>query len=74
MGTPKKVNMRLAGNVSKSHDVKIVIEMLSQADHSRVATIELTGTLRGGLLNASGSFLKGRPATLNWRRMSGNSH
>jgi class 3 adenylate cyclase len=74
MGTPKKVNVRLAGNVSKSHDVKIVIEMLSQADHSRVATIELNGTLRGGLLNASGSFLKGRPATLNWRRTSAPSH
>src|SRR5271154_6517907 len=59
MGREKKVNMLLAGDVSRSGDVKIEIEMEGLADGSRLATINLTGTLRGGLLNAAGSFRKG---------------
>jgi len=74
MGAEKKVSTRLAGHVARSGEVKIVIEMVREADQSRLATIELTGTLRGGLLNASGSFLNGRPATLNWRKTSGAPH
>jgi class 3 adenylate cyclase len=69
MGREKKVNMFLDGHVAKSGDLTIEIEMRSQADSSRLARIDLTGTLRGGLINASGSFLKGRPATLNWRKV-----
>jgi len=29
--------------------------------------------VRGGLIDASGSFLRGRPATLNWRKVPGAS-
>ncbi len=29
-------------------------------------TINFTGKIGGGLLEANGKFLKGRPATLNW--------
>ena len=68
MGREKKVNMFLDGQVAKSGDLSIEIEMRSAADGSRLARIDLTGTLRGGLINASGSFVKGRPATLNWHK------
>ena len=70
MGREKKVNMFLDGHVAKSGELEIEIEMRSQADGSRLARIDLTGTLRGGLISASGSFVKGRPATLNWHKVS----
>jgi serine/threonine protein kinase len=61
------VTMFLAGDVATSGDVKI--EMRSQkADGTPVATINLTGTLHDGLLDASGRFLRGRTATLNWHK------
>jgi serine/threonine protein kinase len=63
------VTMFLAGDVAPSGDVKI--EMRSQkADGTPVATIDLTGTLHDGLLDASGRFLRGRTATLNWHKNS----
>jgi class 3 adenylate cyclase len=68
MGTAKKVNMFLDGRIAKYGDVKITIEMRNATDGSRLATIDLNGTLRGGLINASGSFAKGRPATLSWHK------
>jgi len=71
MGREKKVNMFLDGHVAKSGDLTIEIEMRNQTDGARTATIDLTGTLRGGLITASGSFLKGRPATLSWHKESG---
>jgi hypothetical protein len=74
MGPKEKVSAFLAGDVSASGDVKIEIEMRREADSFRVALIDLTGTLRGGLINASGTFLKGRAATLNWHKNSGASH
>ncbi len=70
MGREKKVNLILDGHVAKSGDVTIEIEMHSAADGTRVASIDLTGTLRGGLINASGTFKKGRPATLSWHKVS----
>jgi class 3 adenylate cyclase len=73
MGHEKKTDLVLAGDVTRSGDVTIEIEELSPADGSRLATIDLVGTLRGGLLNASGSFRRGRPATLNWHKTSGAS-
>ena len=67
------VTMFLAGDVGTSGEVKI--EMHSQkADGSPLATIELTGTLHDGLINATGSFRNGRKATLDWRKDSGTSH
>jgi class 3 adenylate cyclase len=74
MGREKKVNMFLDGHVARSGDLDIEIEMRSQADGSRLARIDLTGTLRGGLISASGSFLKGRPATLNWHKVPDAPH
>ena len=74
MGREKKVDMFLDGHVARSGDLNIEIEMRSQADGSRLARIDLTGTLRGGLISASGSFLKGRPATLNWHKVPDASH
>lgn len=74
MGHEKKVNMFLDGHVVKSGGVDIEIEIRSQADGSRQATIDLKGILRGGLISASGTFTKGRPATLNWHKISDASH
>jgi class 3 adenylate cyclase len=60
------ITMFLKGDVAASGDV--TIEMHSKkADGSPVATINLTGTLHDRAIEASGSFLRGRPATLNWR-------
>ena len=70
MGKDTGITMFLAGEVAPSGDVKI--EMHSEkADGSHVAAINMTGTLREGLISAQGSFLKGRSATLNWRKSPG---
>ena len=66
----QEITMYLAGEVAPSGDVKI--EMHSQKlDGSVLATIDLTGTVHEGLIDASGKFRRGRPATLNWHK---NSH
>jgi hypothetical protein len=39
-----------------------------RADGSRQATINLVGTLHDSRLDATGAFLNGRPASLNWRK------
>lgn len=74
MGREKKVNMFLDGQITKSGDLTIEIETRREADGSKLATIDLTGTLRGGLIDASGAFRKGRAATLNWHKMPAASH
>jgi adenylate cyclase len=74
MGRENKVKMVLAGDVTASGDVTIELQEFSAADGSRQATIDFAGTVRGGLLNASGSFRLGRPATLNWHKNFGASH
>ena len=56
----------LEGDVAPSGDVTIVMHS-SRADGTRVGTINMTGTIRDGLLEASGSFERGRPANLSWR-------
>jgi len=71
MGHAKKVNMRLAGHVTRSGDVQVEIEMRSGADGSRLSTIDLSGAVNAGLINLKGSFRKGRPATLSWRKKPG---
>jgi class 3 adenylate cyclase len=69
VGKDTGVTMFLAGNVSASGDVKI--EMHSEkADGSRLVTINLTGTFHEQLLDATGTFLRGRSATLNWHKTS----
>ena len=64
-------NWRSAVSGGDRAGLTIEIEMRNKDDGSRQARIDLTGTLLGGLLNASGSFLKGRPATLNWHKETG---
>jgi class 3 adenylate cyclase len=69
VGKDTGITMFLAGDVSASGDVKI--EMHSEkADGSRLVTINLTGTLHDQLLDATGSFLRRRSATLNWHKSS----
>jgi class 3 adenylate cyclase len=66
------VTMFLKGDVSPSGDVRI--EMHSEKpDGTVVVMIDLAGTLHDGLIDASGSFLNGRPANLQWRKTGGAS-
>ncbi|MGO9602949.1 MAG: adenylate/guanylate cyclase domain-containing protein [Candidatus Binataceae bacterium] len=61
------VTMFLTGDVTPSGGVKI--EMHSQKpDGTIVVLIDLEGTLHDGLIDASGSFRRGRQATLEWRK------
>jgi class 3 adenylate cyclase len=61
------VTMILAGEVSGAGDVTIEIHAESPTT-PRGVEINLSGTLRDGRLDASGSFRSGREASLNWRR------
>jgi hypothetical protein len=73
LGRETGVTMFLSGDVAASGDVKM--EMHSQkADGTPLATINLTGTLHNGLIDASGVFRMGRTATLNWHKNSRASH
>ena len=48
---------------------RATIQMRAErADRSRGATINLAGTLHDGRLDATGAFLDGRAASLNWRK------
>ncbi|HUC17790.1 MAG TPA: adenylate/guanylate cyclase domain-containing protein [Acetobacteraceae bacterium] len=61
------ITMFLKGDVAASGDINI--EMHSEKpDGSPVATINLVGTVHDNAIDASGSFLRGRPATLKWRK------
>jgi class 3 adenylate cyclase len=72
VGKETGVTMFLAGDVATSGDVKI--EMHSEkADGSRIVTIDLSGTLHDKVLDASGTFRRGRSATLNWHKNSPTS-
>ncbi len=61
------VTMHLQGEVSPSGTVTIQMRA-ERADGSRRATINLTGTLHDGKLAATGAFLNGRSASLNWSK------
>jgi class 3 adenylate cyclase len=59
------LTMYMEGRVAPDGDV--AIEMHSdQPDGARVATINLGGTVRNGTILATGKFLRGRPASLDW--------
>ena len=59
--------MYLAGDVTRAGDVAIHMHS-RRADGSRLAVIDLVGKLHDGRIDAAGSFLNGRSATLNWRK------
>jgi class 3 adenylate cyclase len=67
MGHEKKIVMLLTGNVTRTGDVTIEMEMHKETpDGERLASISLQGTLHDGTIKSSGTFRNGRPATLNW--------
>ncbi len=69
MGPEKKMIMVLTGDVSKTGDVVIEMIMHSQTpDGERLASINVQGTLHDGVIDTSGTFRNGRPATLNWHK------
>jgi len=62
------MTMILSGEVSASGDVKIEIHGERGDTRVRRATINLSGSLREGKLDATGSFVtNGRPVSLNWQ-------
>ncbi len=61
------IAMYLWGDVSPSGDVNIHMQT-RKADGSPMATANLTGTIRDGRLDATGTFLNGRSVQLNWRK------
>jgi class 3 adenylate cyclase len=62
-----EVTMLLSGDVTAAGDARMQIRG-ERSDGTRTITINLWGTLRDGKLDATGSFLSGRTAYLNWRR------
>ncbi len=66
-GDKPGVTWFVSGVVAASGEAKIDLHS-QKKDGQRIATINLTGTIRDGQLDAAGHFLNGRPATLNWRR------
>ncbi len=67
------VIMSLDGDISPTGDLTIQMHS-DKSDGTRVTTISLVGTIRAGLLEATGKFAKGRRATLNWHRNSPAPH
>jgi class 3 adenylate cyclase len=67
VGRDPNVTMYLAGDVTPAGDVRIHMHG-QRSDGSRLAVIDLAGTLQDGRIDAKGSFLNGRSVTLDWRR------
>jgi class 3 adenylate cyclase len=66
-GANAEVSMILSGVVSAAGAVQL--EMHSEtAEGGRRLSADLTGTLQGDRLDATGSFRNGRTVSLNWRR------
>ena len=61
------ITMHVTGNVTQTGDATIEMHTRNPAGIA-LSTINLTGTVHDGRLDASGSFVNGRPATINWRR------
>jgi len=66
-GRDPGVTMFMVGEVSASGEAKIHMHS-EKPDGTRIATIDLAGTLKDGRLDATGSFRNGRTASLNWRK------
>jgi class 3 adenylate cyclase len=73
MGPEKKISVLLTGDVARSGEVKIEL-VQSDPKVPHPAKANLTGTVRGGLINASGTFMRGRAATLNWHKNPAAPH
>jgi adenylate cyclase len=69
-GRDPGITVVLSGEVSPSGEARIEIHG-ENADGRRTFTINLTGRLHDDRLDATGSFLGGRTASLNWRRVGG---
>jgi len=67
VGRDPNVTMYLAGDVTPAGDVRIHLHG-QRSDGSRLAVMDLAGTLQDGRIDAKGSFLNGRSVTLDWRR------
>jgi class 3 adenylate cyclase len=67
VGRDPNVTMYLAGDVTPAGDVRIHMHG-QRSDGSRLAVMDLAGTLQDGRIDAKGSFLNGRSVTLDWRR------
>lgn len=59
------LTMFMEGRVAPNGDVTIMMHS-DQPDGVRVATINLKGSIRNGTMLATGAFLRGRPASLDW--------
>jgi class 3 adenylate cyclase len=59
------LTMFLEGRVAPNGDVTIQMHS-DQPDGTRVATINLAGSIRNGTILADGRFLRGRPASIDW--------
>jgi class 3 adenylate cyclase len=66
-GRDPGVTMYLWGDVSAAGDVTIRMQT-RRTDGYPLSTINMTGTLRDGRLDAAGAFVGGRTAQLNWRK------
>jgi hypothetical protein len=59
--------MFLTGAVSANGEVNIHMHS-ENANGARLAVIDLSGRLRDGRLDATGSFRNGRTASMNWHK------
>jgi class 3 adenylate cyclase len=66
MANEPGVTMFMEGEVTPSGEVTMAMHS-ERSDGTRVAALNLSGQIRDGSLKATGKFLRGRPANLNWR-------
>ena len=66
-GREPGVTIYLAGEISRAGEVAIHMHS-KRADGSSFAVCDLIGTVRGGRIDAKGSFRDGRGVTLNWSK------
>jgi class 3 adenylate cyclase len=59
------VTMYLAGEITPTGDLTLLMHS-DNSDGTRITTINLKGTVKGGVLEADGKFQRGRPANLHW--------
>ncbi|HXO88190.1 MAG TPA: adenylate/guanylate cyclase domain-containing protein [Candidatus Acidoferrales bacterium] len=60
------LTMFMEGRVARNGDVTIQMHS-DQPDGTRVATINLAGSIRNGTILAAGKFLRGRAASIDWQ-------